>query len=97
VIRVGASCLRWIASCYGVYAFRLVMIQALNGAGDTNTPTLINFVAYWLWQIPFAWYAAHVLAWGPTGVFVAIASAETMLAVLAIWVFRRGTWKTRQV
>ncbi|MDX1999151.1 MAG: MATE family efflux transporter [Thermoanaerobaculia bacterium] len=97
VIRIGASCLRWIASCYGIYAFGLVMIQALNGAGDTNTPTLINFVAYWVWQIPFAWYAAQVLGWGPNGVFIAIASAETLLAVLAIWVFRRGAWKLRQV
>lgn len=97
VIRIGGSCLRWIASCYGIYAFGLVMIQALNGAGDTNTPTLINFVAYWLWQIPFAWYAAQVLGWGPKGVFIAIASAETLLAVLAIWVFRRGAWKLRQV
>lgn len=97
VIRVGVSCLRWIASCYGIYAFGLVMIQALNGAGDTNTPTLINFIAYWLWQIPFAWYAAHQLGWGPTGVFVAIATAETMLAILAIAAFRRGKWKTKVV
>lgn len=97
MIRVGVSCLRWIASCYGVYAFGLVTVQALNGAGDTSTPTLINFVAYWLWQIPFAWYAAHRLGWGPDGVFIAIASSETVLALLAIWAFRRGTWKIRQV
>lgn len=97
VIRIGAACLRWIASCYGIYAFGLVMIQALNGAGDTNTPTLINLVAYWLWQIPFAWYAAHRLGWGPNGVFVAIATAETVLATMAIWVFRRGRWKLQKV
>jgi putative MATE family efflux protein len=97
VIRIGAACLRWIASCYGIYAFGLVMIQALNGAGDTNTPTLINLVAYWLWQIPFAWYAAHRLGWGPNGVFVAIATAETVLAAMAIWVFRRGKWKLQKV
>jgi Na+-driven multidrug efflux pump len=75
----------------------MVMVQALNGAGDTDTPTLINFCCFWLFQIPLAWWLAQAQGLGPRGVFVAIPLAETLLALAALWVFRRGRWKTRAV
>jgi Na+-driven multidrug efflux pump len=97
VMAVGVSCLRWVASCYGVYAFGLVMIQALNGAGDTTTPTILNLVFYWLWQIPVGWALAVPGGMGPTGVFIGLASSEVLLGIAGILVFRRGRWKQRKV
>jgi putative MATE family efflux protein len=97
VMAVGVSCLRWVASCYVVYAFGLVMIQALNGAGDTVTPTILNFVFYWLWQIPVGWALAVPGGLGPSGVFIALASSEVLLGIAGILVFRRGRWKTQRV
>jgi Na+-driven multidrug efflux pump len=86
-----------VASCYVVYAFGLVMIQALNGAGDTVTPTILNFVFYWLWQIPVGWALAVPGGLGPSGVFIALASSEVLLGIAGILVFRRGRWKTQRV
>jgi len=97
IVAVGASCLRWVASCYLVFAYGLVMIQAFNGAGDTTTPTLLNFLCYWVVQIPLAWALAVPAGFGPTGVFAAIAIGETLLGLSGIALFRRGKWKERVV
>jgi Na+-driven multidrug efflux pump len=75
----------------------MVMVQAFNGAGDTYTPTAINFLCYWLFQLPLAHVLAHIAGMGPSGVFAAITIAESLIAVVGIVVFRRGRWKTREV
>jgi putative MATE family efflux protein len=97
VVAVGVICLRWVASCYLVFAYGLVMIQAFNGAGDTTTPTVLNLLCYWVWQLPVAWVLAVPLGLGPTGVFVAVASSEILLGIAGIVLFRRGRWKERVV
>jgi Na+-driven multidrug efflux pump len=75
----------------------MVMTQAFNGAGDTRTPTKINFISFWLFQLPLAYISAMVLGWGATGVFVAITLAEVLIAVLAMIWFKKGKWKKVQV
>jgi Na+-driven multidrug efflux pump len=75
----------------------MVMVQAFNGAGDTNTPTLINLACYWAFQIPLAWYLSRYTALQLNGVFVAVAVSEAFIAVLGMVAFRRGTWKERMV
>ena len=94
---MGALCLRVISYGYVFYAWGMVMVQAFNGAGDTATPTWVNFFCYWMFQIPLAWTLARGLDLGPLGVFLAIAIAESVLAIVAVVCFRRGTWKTRMV
>jgi putative MATE family efflux protein len=93
----GVSALRIISYGYVFYAWGMVMVQAFNGAGDTKTPTWINLVCYWLLQIPLAWSLAALTSLGPDGVYLAIPAAESLLAVVAVACFRRGSWKTRAV
>jgi len=97
VVAFGISCLRFISYGYGFYAYGMVMVQAFNGAGDTTTPTMINFFCYWLFQIPLAFALARWTALGPTGVFIAITVAESLIAVVGILVFRRGRWKQQRI
>ena len=92
-----AACLRLVALGYGFFAVALVLTQAFNGAGDTWTPTGVNFVAFWLVQIPLAWALASVYGFGPPGVFAAITAAEVVAAVLAWLLFRRGRWRAVRV
>ena len=94
---VGASCLRIFSYGYVVYAWGMVMVQAFNGAGDTTTPTWINLVCYWMFQIPLAFILARTLGFGVQGVFWAVPIAELFIAAAGVLVFRRGTWKTRMV
>jgi putative MATE family efflux protein len=93
----GADCLRLVSYGYVFYAWGMVVVQAFNGAGDTTTPTWVNFFCYWLVQIPLAWTLARTMELGPNGVFLAIMISESLLAVVGMVLFRRGRWKTRVV
>ena len=73
------------------------MIQALNGAGDTRTPSILNFICFWLIQIPLAYWLATSVGFGPNGVFISIVVSETVLTILGVLVFRYGKWQTQQV
>ncbi|TSE04232.1 MATE family efflux transporter [Aquimarina algiphila] len=97
VIEYGALSLRVIAAGYVFYAYGMVIIQSFNGAGDTKTPTIINFFCFWVFQLPFAYFAALVLNWGAMGVFLAITFAEVLIAVIGIIWFRKGKWKEVRV
>ena len=89
--------LRIIAAGFLFYAWGMVLVQAFNGAGDTWTPTVINFFVFWLWEIPLAYFLAVRLGLGPRGVFFAIAVAFSTLAVAGAVLFRRGKWKEKKV
>jgi putative MATE family efflux protein len=93
VLRYGTSCLRILAIGIPMYAVGMIVTQALNGAGDTTTPTVINFLCFWVLQIPLAHWLATSLSLGPDGVFWAIVVSETLVTVLGVTVFRRGKWK----
>lgn len=97
VLKFGSLSLRVIAAGYLFYAYGMVVIQAFNGAGDTRTPTRINLIAFWGFQLPLAYGLALMAGWGPVGVFIAITSAEVLLASIAIYLFRLGRWKTVKV
>jgi putative MATE family efflux protein len=97
VVQIGAQCLRFLSFGYPFYAFGMVMTQAFNGAGDTTTPTILNFICFWLVEIPLAYLLAMQIGLSETGVFLAIISSESLLGVLGIIVFRQGKWKLREV
>ncbi len=93
VIGYGAEALRIIGAGYIFYGIGMVMTQALNGAGDTKTPTIINVVCFWLFQIPFAYLLAKGFHLNATGAFIAVPVAETLIALIAWYYFRKGAWK----
>ena len=97
VVTYGVRALQVISLGYLCYAFGMVMPQAFNGAGDTATPTWINFFSFWLVQIPLAYMLSLVFGWAEDGVFFAIVIGETALAVLGIILFKRGKWKLKKV
>jgi putative MATE family efflux protein len=97
VIAYGARALQIIGSGFIFYGIAMVMTQALNGAGDTRTPTIINFVCFWLFQIPFAYFLAIGLHLSSSGALIAIPAAESLLATIAWFYFRKGRWKEVKV
>lgn len=97
VISHGVQALQVISFGYLFYAFGMVMPQAFNGAGDTTTPTIINLVSFWMIEIPIAYLLAIILGFEEQGVFYSIVIAESFMACMGIWLFKRGKWKLKKV
>lgn len=97
VLRNGIQCLQIVSLGYVFYAYGMVVSQSFNGAGDTRTPTIINFVGFWLFQIPLAYLLALHFGIGTPGVYAAISIAESAIAVAGIMIFRKGKWKTVKI
>ncbi len=90
------SCLRIVSLGFVFYAYGMVITQSFNGAGDTWTPTMINLLVFWAIELPLAWTLSHG-GLGARGVFVALATCYSLLAVVSAVMFRRGRWKTKAI
>ncbi len=97
IARYATQCLRTIALGFPFYGYGMTFTQSFNGAGDTRSPTLLNLVCFWLFELPLAWLLANHFAMGPRGAFIAMAAAFSLMAFAGGWLFRRGAWKTRRV
>ena len=75
----------------------MVMVQAFNGAGDTVTPTVINFVGFWLCEIPLAWALAYPAGMEVRGVFASIPIAEVLITLMGVVLFMKGDWKKQKI
>ncbi len=94
---VAVKALHIMSLGFVIYGSGMVFTSAFNGAGDTWTPTRINVFAFWVFQIPFAWFLAKYLEMGPSGVFISIPAAETGIALAAYFFFKKGAWKKIKV
>ena len=97
VIMYGAESLRIIGVGFVFYGIAMVTTQALNGAGDTKTPTMINFISFWLFQIPLAYLLSKGLDMKSAGAISAVPAAEALIALLGWYYFKKGKWKLIKV
>src|SRR2546425_7359798 len=97
VVPLAVTCLRILSYGNIAYAYGMVMLQAFNGAGDTVTPTIVNFFGFWLLEIPLAYFLAIPAHVGANGVYISIVVAEAAIATAGILLFRRGRWKGQQI
>ena len=97
VVPLGAACLRIVSYGNLGYAYFMVMMQAFNGAGDTITPTIVNFFGFWLFEIPLAYTLSIPLRMHSNGVFFSIAIAESAMAAASAILFKQGRWKKQKI
>src|SRR5881275_640745 len=97
VVPLAVTCLRILSYGNIAYAYGMVMLQAFNGAGDTVTPTIVNFFGFWLLEIPLAYLLAITAGMHSNGIFWSIVVAEAAIAAAGIVLFRRGRWKVQQI
>jgi putative MATE family efflux protein len=94
---IAVEAIRILSAGYVFYGVGMVLINAFNGAGDTKTPTWVNFFGFWAFQIPLGYLLAKGLNMGPTGVFLAIPIAETMMTIASFILFKKGRWKKVEI
>ncbi len=97
VAQNAANALRVFGIGFVFYGIGMVMMQALNGAGDTRTPTLINLIGFWLFQVPLALVISRVWQMHYLFVVAAVPIAETLVAVMAWYFFKKGDWKKIEI
>ncbi len=93
----GVLAIRISSLAYCFSAFSMVFGQAFNGAGDTWTPTKLNFFVMWLWQLPLAYGLGHGLGYGLAGVLVGVVISMATWALIGGILFHRGSWKHKKV
>lgn len=93
-VRLGAEGVRIVGLGYVFYAWGMVLNQALNGAGDTRTPFRLNVLCFWGFKLPLAWFLSTRIesTLGTLGVFIAVAVAYSLNALLVGAAFRRANW-----
>lgn len=97
VARIGTMTLRILGLGNVMYAYGMVISQAFNGAGDTRTPMIVNFICFWLIEIPLGYLLAVTLGMGVLGICIAVPASESLLALILIVIFRQGKWKEIEV
>jgi putative MATE family efflux protein len=97
MIEAGALALKIFSVGYFIFGIGMVLVQAINGAGDSLTPTIFNIVCYLIIQIPIAYFLAESMKLEATGVYWSIVIAETIWTLIAVWYFRSGRWQGREV
>jgi putative MATE family efflux protein len=97
VVPLAASALRILSYGNIAYAYGMVMLQSFNGAGDTVTPTIVNFFGFWVLEIPLAWWLSLHQGLRSAGVFFSIVVAQAAVALAGILLFRRGRWKRQKI
>jgi Na+-driven multidrug efflux pump len=97
VVAKGIVCLKMVSYGFVFYGLGMVMVQCINGAGDTFTPTCINLFCFWMLEIPIAYFLAIHSHFGENGVYTAIVTAESMIAIVGFVIVKRGKWKFKKV
>lgn len=97
VVDYGVTCLKIFSFGLIFFGISATSVQAFNGAGDTMTPTWINFFSFWIVQVPLAYLLALILNMGPEGVFWAVFVSDVLAGILGVLLFRRGNWKHKIV
>ena len=93
VIRIGTSFLRYLGVTFPFLALSLVLGQAMNGAGDTAAPTIINAIAQLGVRIPLAYIFALVVGMESSGIWLGINASDIAQGLGMVFLFRSGHWK----
>lgn len=107
VVAASTSLLRNLCATEVFFAYAMVLIGAMQGAGDTKRPLWLTIANLWGVRVPLAYFLAlapgvvdfvpYGLGWGAVGAWVAMSVSQATQGITTILVFKRGTWKLSRV
>jgi putative MATE family efflux protein len=93
LVEIASAFLRIDIVSYLVFGLVVVLMNCLNGVGDTMIPMLTTLVTMWLIQLPLAWLLPTITDLGVYGVRWGIVTAIVMRALIYAVYFKHGRWK----
>lgn len=97
VVPFVAQFLRIICITEVFFAYGMVFVGAMQGAGDTVRPLWITLISMWGLRVPLAFLFAIVFRLGADGCWIAMSLTQAIHGFLAIFAFKRGVWKLQTV
>lgn len=67
-----------------------VATGALRGAGDTRTPMICHFAAYWVIGMPLGAWLCFSRGWGALGIWIGLSLALILIGIVLLAVWRRA-------
>lgn len=92
-----ALLLRYLCVTEVGFAYAMVMMFAMQGAGDTVRPMWITVITLWGMRVPLTWLLALPLGLGSTGAWIAMSVTQLLQGLFAVLAFRQGKWKHKEV
>jgi putative MATE family efflux protein len=72
----------------------MIIAGCLRGAGDTRTPMIVTLAGTLLFRVPTTYFFAITLGAGLKGVWLATTVDWSMRALIMLFLYMRGRWKT---
>ena len=95
VIAVGARLLLVAAAFQLFDGLQTVATGALRGAGETRTPMIANFIAYWLIGLPAGYLLCFRMGWGVTGIWVGLCIGLMLIGTALLFTWSRQNLQIR--
>ena len=74
-------------------ALNIVLVSALQAAGDIRFPVFTGIVSQWLIGVGMGWLLGVRLGWGLCGLWIAFALDECLRGVIFLLRWRGGKWR----
>jgi len=97
LVEVTSNFLRIATAGYLFFGIAIVVMQCLNGAGDTMPPMIVALIMMWVFQLPLAYFLSQMTNLGVYGVRWAMVAGFVWAAVAAATYFRLGRWKRKRI
>lgn len=85
------------AFCQPLLAVGIVLSGALQGAGDTRFPTLVELISNYPVRIGLAWLFVIKMNYGVSGAWASMSISNMVWGLLILAWFKKGYWKTQKV
>lgn len=103
-----ASYLRHVCTTETLFGYAMVLLSAMQGAGDTKRPFWLTLLAMWVLRVPLATYLAlgavnlgfvtlPGMGMGSSGAWASLAITQAVQGLACIWIWHQGRWKTARV
>ncbi len=97
VMYLAVQYLMYICPTIPLYAYGVVLLGGIQGAGDTKIPLIITVIDMWGIRIPIAWYVMVHLGWDATYAWLIMSVTQGMFGVFGMLCYHYIPWWNKEL